>query len=310
MSQNDLNTLISSFGILHNKQSKGIDYFADLTFTGWYPDIGLNFLAGRRNADTLLLNRDTIKNARYFELESRFSLALPLFFSQGAYYQRIHPYFFLSHHKYYNGHSTDEAGQAIDEFELSYAKATIGLAGQVLRRMSFRDLHPRWGFTSGIQAEAGIGNPEVQASKRLSAYVRFYSPGILRNHSLRTYLGVSRQDKFALPQLPFVSLPRGHYEPVNYDFSSFKMDYAFPIAYPDWSIPSILYITRFKANVFCDGAHLSSREEPWSFKTGIDLSSNFFFMRIGVELDAGIRVIYDPLNSSWDFELLYSFDIE
>ena len=310
MSQNDLNTLTSSFGVLHNKQARSIDYFADLKYSGWYPDIGLNLLAGKRRADTLLLNQDTIKDARYFELESRLSLAVPMFFSQGAYYQRIHPYFFLSHHKYYNGHSSDEPGQADDAFELSYASATLGLAGQVMRRMSYRDLYPRWGFTSGIQAEAGIANPEIQAYKRLSGYIRFYTPGILKNHSLRTYAGISIQDKYALPQLPFVSLPRGHYEAANYNYSSYKMDYSFPIAYPDWSIPSFLYITRFKANLFADGAHMSTRDEPWSFKTGIDLSSNFYFLRIGVELDAGVRVIFDPMDKTWDFEFLYSFDIE
>ncbi len=310
MSQNDLNTLISSFGIQQNKQTRGIDYSADLTYTGFYPEIGLNILAGKREADTLFLDQDTLRNVQYFDLESRLSLSVPLFFSKGSYYQRIQPYFFLTHHKLADVRSMDSKPGEVNPIDLSYATATLGFAGQVLRRMSYRDLQPRWGFSSGFQAEAGIANPEVQAFRRISAYVRLYTPGIMKNHSLRTYIGFSGQDKFSMPRLPFVSLPRGIYEPVNYNYSSFKLDYSFPIAYPDWSIPSILYVTRFKANTFIDGAHTSSLDEQWSLKTGIDLSSNFYLLRIGVELDAGVRIIYDPLEKKWHFELLYSFDIQ
>ncbi len=315
MSQNDLNTLVSSFGVQHNKQTKGIDYFADLSYTGWYPKVGLGILAGRRHADTLLFENEVLTNVQYSDIETSVNIKLPLFYSKGAYYQRIQPYFYLTHHLTFNGFSLDAVPPgAINSLDLSYATATLGLAGQVIRRMSYRDLYPKWGFTAGIQAQAGITNPEVQASGRISTYLRLYSPGIIKNHSLRTYLGFSRVEGLGMPQLPFVSLPRGHYETVNQDYSSFKVDYSFPVGYPDWSIPSLLYITRFKANLFADGAHFSIREDPWSIKTGVDFTSNFYFLRIGMEFEAGVRIIYDPLEKDplgkpWGFELLYSFDI-
>lgn len=313
LSQNDLNTLTSSFGIQHNKQFQGIDYFADLTYTGWYPEIGLGMLAGRRKADTLMLDNEVLTDIQYFDIETSVNIKLPLFYSNGAYYQRIQPYFYLTHHKIYNGRSQDDSQVEISALDLSYATATIGLAGQVLRRMSYRNLFPRWGFTVGIQAQAGITNPEVQASGRLSAYIQLYSPGIMKNHSLRTYVGFSRVEGLGMPELPFVSLPRGHYKMVNHDYSSFKVDYAFPVGYPDWSIPSVLYIKRIKANLFVDGAHMTIGDDPRSLKTGVDITSNFYFLRIGVEFEAGVRIIYDPLErdpleNPWGFEFLYSVD--
>ena len=91
--------------------------------------------------------------------------------------------------------------------------------------------------------------------------------------------------------------------------ASLKLDYAFPFWYPDWNLGTLIYIKRFKANLFFDSAKSMLPEHDLYLTTGIDLTSDFYFLRIGAEFDAGARLLYNITEQKFAAEIIFDFNL-
>lgn len=118
---------------------------------------------------------------------------------------------------------------------------------------SARDIRSPWGQDIRVSyTHTPYGGPSTQA---FGTQLNFYLPSLFQHHSIR--LGCTYQYKPGTPHfaqdLMLESRDRSTYDidqPINY-----SIDYAFPIAYPDWNPFGDLLVQRLRANIFYDWVH-------------------------------------------------------
>lgn len=137
------------------------------------------------------------------------------------------------------------------------------------------DLAPRWG--QGISVTYRHLPFEDKSTQKLSLRTNFYFPGIRRNHSF--HIRYAMQFGGGLysftNDIPLVT---------GYEFirpeklnNTLLTSYAFPIAYPDWSLGRLAYIKRFHASIFSDFQNVEvSKMQPASYGMALYADANFF----------------------------------
>jgi hypothetical protein len=100
-----------------------------------------------------------------------------------------------------------------------------------------------------------------------------------------------------------------------------RVDYKFPLFYPDFSIGRFTYVKRIKSSLFYDYAWLSipavdshgnvhtGYHQLGFSSTGIELISDVHFFRFFVPFELGIRSYYRPDYRNWGFNLLLSANL-
>ena len=134
-------------------------------------------------------------------------------------------------------------------------------------RLAHKDFLPRWGQVFSINY--ALNPVDNNFSHLVSAYGKFYFPGVARHHSLsveavyQTALkGFDREN--ALSNLAFHSgrlVPRGIYssEIENRDYVATSVNYALPVWYPDWGGAAIQF-KRVRLNLGFDYASFSHKQ--------------------------------------------------
>jgi hypothetical protein len=137
------------------------------------------------------------------------------------------------------------------------------------------------------------------------AYINgnIYLPGVFRHHSLVVNGGYERQrtDKYYYQnRLPY---PRGYENWISEKLSVFRAEYDLPLFYPDISLGSLLYVPRFRAQLFYEGAWGTNNYEYIAnefrkTKTfsgyGVELFSDFMILRINFPFTFGFWTSYLP----------------
>ncbi|PIQ20545.1 MAG: hypothetical protein COW65_14435, partial [Cytophagales bacterium CG18_big_fil_WC_8_21_14_2_50_42_9] len=139
----------------------------------------------------------------------------------------------------------------------------------------------------------------------LAASTRFAFPGLARHHSLQLRGNYQRQNIdnyiFGSP----LRFPRGYTYRTNDTFYSFTTQYAMPIWYPDLALGPFLYFQRLKGNIFYDYGQSEYRNQVTPYRSvGLELSTDFNFMRLNFLLDAGVRISYLPQTKKRVIELI------
>jgi hypothetical protein len=118
----------------------------------------------------------------------------------------------------------------------------------------------------------------------------------------------------------YLGFPRGFESQPNERLNVFRGDYVMPLFYPDWSLGSLLYIKRFKADLFYDFGRSQIRRRntqtgsiDWVTRNyesfGAEITTDFHFMRVMFPLSAGVRYIYKPAFSESSFEFVFDIDL-
>jgi hypothetical protein len=146
-----------------------------------------------------------------------------------------------------------------------------------------------------------------------------YLPGIGRHHSTKISLGWQKQNikkVYYGTELPF---PRGYDELFSTRLSAVSVDYALPIAYPDWSFGFLGYIKRFSANLFFDYAR--NYQSTYSFAPlsgsysenlqsfGAEFIADLHLLRIIFPIKAGIRGSWLPQERKFSTGLLFKINL-
>jgi hypothetical protein len=88
------------------------------------------------------------------------------------------------------------------------------------------------------------------------------------------------------------------------------VSYSAPLFYPDWHLGPLLYMKRIKTAVFYDFMMAFDHPANTNYQScGLDLSVDFHVFRWFVPFEAGLRTIFLPDESRWEFEFLYSVNI-
>jgi hypothetical protein len=294
ISQNLTSTAISSLGYSYN-ETHGVH--AQFSWLGWYPIISGGIDFGNELPRVFGVPSTGIQSYRTdTRIEGKIRVTIPYQLSSGKYYSRIGTGISLSYNNDW----------VWNEKRLGYKKSTerLNFLGSYyrLKRMAHRDLRPSLGFYI-------IGNFQLypSASEMLGESVVFrgltYLPGAWTSHSLL----ITSQAEVKVKKQYFLSsrvaLPRGENSSAIFrNLYSASADYAFPIAYPDRGIGSLIYIKRLFINIFSDNAFFEKyytdtngnavTKGTYLHTTGVELFSDTHFLRTRYEFRIGYRAGY------------------
>lgn len=298
MSQNDLSTLITWGGYQYNKTDRSHNLLASARYTGLYPTFDLDYVRKYRNSypftDTAGELSEKSLHA-YWQLV-RFTSGVPLDFSSGAWNRKIQPSLFAER-------VFDLSGTT--DFSSSAWIAGINLSASILRRTSNLDLFPKWGVSVNFSRFKAFTLGEW--GNNTTGRIMLYLPGFLPNSSFRI-LNSANLLSFDHYSLSLKDFPRGQVVYRARDRYNLKLDYAFPVSYPDYHISGLIYLKRIKADIFFD-AGTRLKDINWFYSSGLDLTFDYYVLRSGIKLESGIRMMYFPNARETGVEFLFSFSV-
>lgn len=291
-SQNTTGSLAFSLGYFY-KERHGASFAA--VWQGWWPVVSLNVTYG--GAPRRTVYRDTVLLAPH-SVSTSLAARLPLRFRHGEYVINFTPQGLLS---YSNDAFALESSDAITR---GVVNVGYGFSFSTLRVLALRDLYPRIGVRLRAHG-ASMVRPSRLVGPLVDGGATLYLPGFWVNHSLR--LSGYAAWSFSSPSAMVFSMPiRG----LGYGYPSAALqttkgwaaavDYAFPIAYPDWSAGCVLYIKRLYANVAASYTRFASLRGAWQQKRvlQVDLVSDLHVLRFEYGFTLGVSVGYSPWGDS------------
>lgn len=305
LTQNDLGTLSGRAGAEYDYSFRRFVEFASISLPGWPIDTDIDFQTYADEASFNIAPNDTaLSKTFYRNYQGSLRLNYPMDFSQGRWDKGFIAALMFGYNYY-----DLKGSQKIILTDRQYVHAGIGLKAYQLSRRAYRDLFPKWGYIFSLTAVNQFSMFEGDGETYLSGSIQLYLPGVLNNHSTRIYAGGHLQNGWRLPDQSDILWPRGMYRNFDRYNSSAKLDYAFPFWYPDWNLGSVLYIKRLKANIFGDFAKNLQDQHEFFASVGLDLTSDFNFLRIGLDFDGGIRMLYNVTDQKPGIQLLIDFSV-
>ncbi len=317
LNQNQLSTLTSSIGYEYSAEKRNV-FHSRITWKGWYPVVESQIDYG--NAP-LIYKNNVIGNPSSIQNGISFinTIYLPLTFTSGSFSQYLQPSLssdYRNNYIYRRETSTYDYGQTIISGRVFFSNNG---------RSAIRDIYPRWAQTIDLNYSFAPFDRSIYGT---SATIKtsFYFPGILPNNGIKIRLEREKQvtDKFFMGNKVF--LPRGYTNIFPTEINLFSIDYVMPLAYPDFSLASLLYLKRIRTGLFYDYASgpgssflvptanglasLSKSADVMSFRSfGIELLSDFHVLRIPYLVSAGVQTAWKSFNEKPSVSLLFNIDL-
>jgi hypothetical protein len=300
LSQNVLSTSFTSLKYAYdlNEQSGGV--FTDFTYKGLYPEISIG--AGFQNRNRLSSNKQEI-NWRENSLYLR--TAVPLKHNSGPYLYYATPS--LS----YSYISINQLVKSVDINEGEVHSLHFRMSASRNRKRAYLDLKPRWGqsILAGVRSSP-LGSFEYNT--QAYAQMGLYFPGLFKNHSLFTSIGIQKQigtDK--LRYTDAITPIRGLRQVYDNRLTVVKINYTLPLFYPDLSIPGLLYVKRLYMNAFYDvgiGENSGIKDKLYK-STGAEVMANFHVLSHIIPIAGGVRYSYLPEYRTGNIQLIINLEI-
>jgi hypothetical protein len=321
-----LSTATISAGYNYNANENQGQFYTNLTYSGWYPTLNLSYTNGGRQAEFYIDKAnplDSLVSDKWNQQQVVFGVGLPLNFTRSEYIQNMNL-------------GVNTALTQVSGYDLKDRPNTLTGNGNfnsmiytfsysALLKRAVRDIAPRWGLTASFYKRDLLQGSSLDGA--LNSYQSsIYLPGFLKHHSLRFRGAYQNQGGFkntigapnnglylfGSPTL----FPRGQTYRGFENLTTLSAEYRLPLFDPDWAIGRILYIKRFKANLFTDygygytnynwvevkdGKQINYRgtDSKTYNSFGIDLTAQFHLLRFSQQFEAGVRVIY--LNDKGQF---------
>ena len=333
MTQNNLSTLVSTAGYEYTGQRHKLH--AGIKWLGWYPvvesriDYGNAIFAETFGQDVPYPT--DIKNG----YEWTNTISLPLSFRGG----RFTRYLYLS------AASAIRNDYMYLRDEGVYDKLQNQLTGRVwfsnYQRSAHRDIHPKWAQTIDLSYSDYPFDSKLYGDI-LTARSTFYFPGFGNNHGIKLRFDAEKQnpEKFILGNR--ASFARGYIGTrTPYDEAFYKniisrelvtgsIDYFIPLAYPDFNVAGLLYLTRIRTGFFYDvtrgkdiylftsdinslgvrEVRMENHEEWKTFPSfGVQLMTDFYLLRIPYMISSGVEASWRKFGDYPYIKLLFNIDI-
>ncbi|MGM0529289.1 MAG: TolB family protein, partial [Bacteroidota bacterium] len=310
MTQNNLSTLISTLGYEYTGGEHLLH--SNISWKGWYPAVDFNISYG---GNPVIYNgNDTslVPSTIYNRLSTSTTVYIPLRFYRSRFIQTFWPSMNV---KYSNKYVLDEDKQMFD-----YGQTLLNprLYFSNLHKMSHRDIWPRYGQVLDLYFTTSLFDSDLYGPVT-TLRTAFYFPGIFQNHGIKLKYQYEKHDFRRLLIHNRVSLPRGYTNIISENINSFSVDYAFPVAYPDFHPGNLLYVNRIRNTIFYDYAisnnlyDIAEQQEvegkDYLSSAGVELLADFYILRIPVKLSAGLQAAYLPFEKSSHFKFLLNMDV-
>ncbi len=300
LSQNVLSTSTAYAGYYYDPDEQAGKIKAGFDYMGWYPVVSVAAETGRRTA--AYTDTAQIKQAlNWRETDLATNVSVPLNFTSSRWLKGIEPMVGIS----LKFRDMDKDVQ-VQFKEDQITSLTYRFYGYIQYKRSQRDLFPRWGQT--VQATFRHTPFSEYTNQQLALTSVSYFPGLFSHHGIRAYIGYQQSAGNSFTYGNLVSTPRGYSGLYMTEFQVLKADYAFPVAYPDWDIPSIMYLKRISSHLFYDIASgIADQQNKTVSSTGVELYTDWHFLGLLPEIKLGVRGIYLLEQQSTEMEFLFGF---
>ncbi|HDP74868.1 MAG TPA: hypothetical protein ENN49_03190 [Bacteroidales bacterium] len=221
-------------------------FFASLTYRGFWPVFNLNLEQTNTSAALYQVTQTYPENRDYFK-KAELTTLLPFTLSGGLYRSsfQIYNIFSLNNNYIYN--------ESIDAYRSGLYLNEFGFAYYSLRRMSHRDLQPKYGMfiNTGILTTPWDYN---NFGNLWYAKAKFYLPGLMENQGISLTLTSQNQNIKYIYLNNKIDFPTAYFSYPSSKFFGIYFDYIMPLKYPDFSVGSLVYIKRIAVNLFTDFA--------------------------------------------------------
>lgn len=294
LSRNHLNTFDITVGGAYNNNERVFKPQLQLVYKGLFPRftfMGEYAKIGQLNTDP----RADVNKLYYHERDLSLNVELPFNFSHGAFSKQLGLYGLMAHNII-----TDANGE---DSPLRFPTQSNFVAGGgayflVSRQGASRDVGVRLGLSLSAYYKQYIsaGSKDI-----LSLSSTVYLPGIGRHHALKVE-GVF-ENKNSDNQLfsSRVAFSRGYTYFQHTNYKRLSVDYALPLFHPDWRLGALMYINRFRSNLFCDLAKVDGYSRS---SMGVELNMDVYLFRIKYPLSIGVRTSHLLTSGTYYTEMV------
>jgi len=307
-SQNLLSTALATLGYSYSDDAHHLH--TNITYKGWYPVFNLSGVYGGKpgivKPPSVSWTPELVNDYTRWDA----TVSLPLNLSRGRNITGINPSVSYEFDRtYYHNYQENYYTRGLQTID-------YGLWFYTYQRMAYRDLVPRWGLTFDLNHRSSPFSESILGNM-FSMEARGYVPGLVEDHGISLALGYQNQEPDKYLYTSYLDFPRGFEPRTSEELVTFESEYLFPLAYPDWNIPSLIYVKRLKAAGFFDYAWnrrrmMQNNRIVWDreqlYSVGAEITSDFHLARVMFPLSAGVRYSYMPQFSDHRFEFIFNVD--
>jgi len=294
LSQNPLSTMVTSLGYEHEWNMPTSDFYAKISYRGWYPQIDL----------TLKYELDKDDTINWDVFSAQINVKVPLKLTKGKFYMYLEPQLGFT---YYD--VLGRKNYSSDAFSGYFQAMEYHLYGYNIMKTSQRDINPRWGQVLNVNYKhtpfngANLGN--IWSVESI-----LYFPGIGKHHSLNAYIGWQQNNAVDFAFNDIISFPQQIKMSGFHQLLVGKFAYEMPLFYPDWSIGSLIYIKRFRAGFYYDQAWATdwNNTNYTARSAGVAILADFHALRFLAPITLGVRTTYRFGDGAIIPELVYSIN--
>ncbi len=300
-SQNSLSTMVATLGYVFDMNEQTGKTTASIQYRGLYPIIETGISSGLRRNDAVVDNQ--LYHLKWNETEWYAAAYVPLNFTRDKWLRGIRP-----------GVSVRQLIREMDpDVGLSFRqRQTTAFSYELYAyrqlRLSKRDLYPKFGQNFQFLFRHSPFDNEV--SEQLFAGATSYFPGLLRHHGIRLSISYQQQTAGYYSFGSLIAFPRGYTDLFYNKTTVAKIDYAFPIYYPDMSLPGFFFLQRIRGSFFADwlkgsGTHTSNQLTS----SGLEIYTDWHFFNLPAPIMIGGRITRAFDKNEWVPEFLFGINI-
>lgn len=308
---NDLSTSFLFTGYEYDMNERQGKIFVDYSYYGLYPVFSFYYERGGR-AGTYLDRNSERQKFQYTQQSYIARSFVPLSFNFRQFFYGVTPSVAYQNILFSPAKSAPSFIETQNIHSVEYRAFAY-----IYRSSVKRDIRPKLGqifdfsYRHGLEGQLNLG--EAIGFRSTS-----FLPGLLSHNSLRLIAGYQefKPGNSYYQYQSFLNYPRGITGQRHEELIRASADYAFPFAYPDWSVKYLFYIQRFSANLFFDYAlgkrtdnngeyDLAIIEEEF-ITCGIDIMADLHFLRFIAPMRIGPRAGYNLKSQQPFFEFLFS----
>lgn len=313
LSQNRLGTTITAIGYTDNFRDEK-KAFGKITYRGLYPVFDIEYDLGStdiKNRSLLLKNQYVTATYRTNELYGR--MYLPLIFCSKSFTRQLVPSVEIHYKDYSLSHVSSPKEEQFyrDDIDVAYIGVTLSATNMFAK--SQQNLYSRFGQKIFAGYEHSPFNTVNTYSDCAFTEAYVFLPGLVRTHNFHIYGGFEWNKDTVMNFSRQIQTPRGIEEAIpNYkELFTAKINYTFPICYPDLELSDILYIKRIYATIFYDYCKTINSTNLIEYSSyGAEFVANYHFCNIIVPISTGVRIGYQNSGKSMFSELLFSLNFD
>ncbi|MDY0078780.1 MAG: hypothetical protein RBR87_16040, partial [Bacteroidales bacterium] len=245
----------------------------------------------------------TLYQLKWQETDWNFSAQLPLNFTRNKWLRGLQPGLTVRFLK-----RTMDADIGLNFKEPNATAFSYDVYAYQQLRLSKRDIYPRFG--QNLQLVFRHSPLAKEPSDQFFAAANLYFPGLFKHHGIKLYAAYQQENSGFYSFGNLVSVARGYNNLFFDQKNSFKVDYVFPIAYPDVNLPTFFYLQRLRGGFFADHFIGESNRNSLSLSSaGAELYSDWYFFNLPAPIILGGRLSRAFYKDEWVAEFLFGINI-